>query len=265
MRFIQAAVIAAAAAVAAAGAHAEFKDFTVNGQVISKDIQERQAQQVIAGSHTPDVKPNEHLEGQVRDWLIRVTAVAQYAKKNGLDKDKDVKADLRTTADYVLYNAAMADWMKKNPVTEKEMRAVYEKDKAFWGNTEYNIRHIMVKTEKEAQDILAQLKKGGDFKTLADKYSIDEDTAAIGGDLGWQSPSVFTEDFRSVITKLKKGETADKPLKSAGGWHIIRVEGTRKAELFPKFEEKKAEIEQVLMQQKLNQFVENVVKSAKIK
>ena len=99
MRFIQAAVIAAAAAVAAAGAHAEFKDFTVNGQVISKDIQERQAQQVIAGSHTPDVKPNEHLEGQVRDWLIRVTAVAQYAKKNGLDKDKDVKADLRTTAD----------------------------------------------------------------------------------------------------------------------------------------------------------------------
>ncbi|MBE5702196.1 MAG: hypothetical protein EGQ76_06985 [Sutterella sp.] len=145
------------------------------------------------------------------------------------------------------------------------MRAVYEKDKAFWGNTEYNIRHIMVKTEKEAQDILAQLKKGGDFKTLADKYSIDEDTAAIGGDLGWQSPSVFTEDFRSVITKLKKGETADKPLKSAGGWHIIRVEGTRKAELFPKFEEKKAEIEQVLMQQKLNQFVEDVVKSAKIK
>ena len=242
MRFIQAAVIAAAAAVAAAGAHAEFKDFTVNGQVISKDIQERQAQQVIAGSHTPDVKPNEHLEGQVRDWLIRVTAVAQYAKKNGLDKDKDVKADLRTTADYVLYNAAMADWMKKNPVTEKEMRAVYEKDKAFWGNTEYNIRHIMVKTEKEAQDILAQLKKGGDFKTLADKYSIDEDTAAIGGDLGWQSPSVFTEDFRSVITKLKKGETADKPLKSAGGWHIIRVEGTRKAELFPKFEEKRLKL-----------------------
>lgn len=85
---------------------------------------------MIAGSHTPDVKPNEHLEGQVRDWLIRVTAVAQYAKKNGLDKDKDVKADLQTTADYVLYNAAMADWMKKNPVTEKEMRAVYEKDKA---------------------------------------------------------------------------------------------------------------------------------------
>lgn len=68
-----------------------------------------------------------------------------------------------------------------------------------------------------------------------------------------------------MITKLKKGETADKPLKSAGGWHIIRVEGTRKAELFPKFEEKKAEIEQVLMQQKLNQFVEDVVKSAKIK
>ena len=55
MRFIQAAVIAAAAAVAAAGAHAEFKDFTVTGQGISKDIQERQAQQGVAGAVEGDV------------------------------------------------------------------------------------------------------------------------------------------------------------------------------------------------------------------
>lgn len=264
MKFL-APTAAALCLLVATGASAEFKDFTVNGQMISKQVQIQQAEQVVGASHNPQAAVNEQLEKQVREWLTRVVAIAQYAKKTGLDQDPQVKTDLAMASDYVLYNSALADYVKKNPVSEKEIRAVYDKDKAFWGPTEYLICHIMVKTEKEAQELIAQIQKGGDFKKLAAEKSLDEDTKATGGELGWQSPSVFTEEFRNAVKPLKKGQVATKPMQSAAGWHVIYVANTRAAQDFPKFEEKKADIEQALVQQKLQKFIDEQVKKAVVK
>jgi peptidyl-prolyl cis-trans isomerase C len=65
------------------------------------------------------------------------------------------------------------------------------------------------------------------------------------------------------MIKLKKGETTAAPVKSQFGWHVIRVDDIREAQL-PKLEEVKPQIAQQLQQQKLAQFQENLRKNAKV-
>ena len=123
--------VALALTMACGSALAEFKDFTVNGQKVTKAVQERVAAQTIASS------PNPHsmiavpdIEAQVKDMITDMVVMAQYAKKKGLDKNPDVQADVQSAVDSVLWQAAVDDYLKANPVTEKEMRAAYDKEAA---------------------------------------------------------------------------------------------------------------------------------------
>jgi peptidyl-prolyl cis-trans isomerase C len=70
-------------------------------------------------------------------------------------------------------------------------------------------------------------------------------------------------EFAEAMIKLKKGELTPAPVKSQFGWHVIRVDDIREAQL-PKFEDVKPQIAQQLQQQKLAQFQETLRKSAKV-
>lgn len=65
------------------------------------------------------------------------------------------------------------------------------------------------------------------------------------------------------MLKLKKGEMTETPVKSQFGWHIIRVDDERQAQL-PKLEDVKPQIAQQLQQQKLGQFQEELRAKAKV-
>ena len=91
--------------------------------------------------------------------------------------------------------------------------------------------HILLKTEgkdesavrTQAQDLIAQLKKGADFAELAKKYSQDEGSAKKGGDLDYFPRGQMVKEFDDVAFKLKPGEMTDEPVKSQFGYHIIKV------------------------------------------
>ncbi len=248
---------------AACTAQAEFKDFTVNGVTVTKAQQEAQAKDVMAARRTDKVTPE--LEDEVRRRLTRITVVAQDAKKSGLDKTPEVMADLATAQSIVLYNSALTNFVKKNPVSEKSVKLIYDEERKAWGETEFSIAHILVKDEKEAKDLIAEIQKGADFKKLAAQKSLDEDTKDQGGVLGWQSAAVFGPEFRGEVEKLKKGEAAAKPLQSAAGWHVIYVADTRPTQDFPSLDAKRAEISEMISQKMLQQYVEDLVKKAKVK
>ncbi len=248
---------------AACTAQAEFKDFTVNGVTVTKAQQEAQAKDVMAARRTDKVTPE--LEDEVRRRLTRITVVAQDAKKSGLDKTPEVMADLATAQSIVLYNSALTNFVKKNPVSEKSVKLIYDEERKAWGETEFSIAHILVKDEKEAKDLIAEIQKGADFKKLAAQKSLDEDTKDQGGVLGWQSAAVFGPEFRGEVEKLKKGEAAAKPLQSAAGWHVIYVADTRPTQDFPSLDAKRAEISEMISQTMLQQYVEDLVKKAKVK
>jgi len=141
------------------------------------------------------------------------------------------------------------------------MRAEYDKLKAANQQEEYKSRHILVKEEKEAKDLLARLDKGESFDALAKEHSLDPGSGANGGDLGWAAADSYVEPFAEALTKLKKGETS-KPVQSSFGWHIIRLEDTRTAD-FPEFEQVKPQLEEMLRQQTLTQYQDELLKQAK--
>ena len=141
-------IAAALALVVASGAAmAEFKDFTVNGDLVTKGQQEAVATEAISNNPNPHAAiANPQIEDQVRQMVIEYKVMSQYAKKEGLDKQQAVKDDIERITDMVLMKHAVNEYVKKNPVTEKELKDEYQKESDRWGKTEYRVRHILVKT-----------------------------------------------------------------------------------------------------------------------
>ena len=128
---------------------------------------------------------------------------------------------------------------------------------------EYRASHILVETEAQAKDVIAQLGKGAKFEELAKKLSKDPGSGANGGDLDWAAANSYVPEFSGAMTQLGKGQMTDAPVKSQFGFHIIRVDDVREAQL-PKLEEVKPQVAQQLQQQKLAKFQEDLRAKAKI-
>ncbi|MGH8821218.1 MAG: peptidylprolyl isomerase, partial [Rhodoferax sp.] len=156
-----------------------------------------------------------------------------------------------------------ADFQKKNPVTDAEVKAAYDKFVAANSGQEYHAHHILVKTEAQANAIIAQLKKGAKFEDLAKKSSIDTGSGANGGDLGWANAGSYVKPFSDAMIALKKGQTTQVPVKTQYGYHIIRLDDVRAAKL-PTLDEVKPQIVKQLEQQKLAKFEEDLRAKAKI-
>jgi len=203
------------------------------------------------------------MQAQLKDEVIAREVFMQEAQKRGLDASDDYKAQMELARQTILIRELFADYQKKNPVTDAEIQAEYDKFAAANGGKEYKARHILVEKEDEAKAIIASLKKGGKFDEIAKKQSKDPGSGANGGDLDWASANSYVPEFSQAMVKLNKGQTTDAPVQSQFGWHIIRVDDVREAQL-PKMEEVKPQIAQQLQQQKLVAFQENLRKSAKV-
>jgi peptidyl-prolyl cis-trans isomerase C len=231
----------------------------VNGKPVPK-VRLDMLQQQLAKAGRP-VGPE--MAGQLRDEVIAREVFMQEAQKRGLDASDDYKAQMELARQSILIRELFADYQKNNPVTDAEIKAEYDKFAAANGGKEFRARHILVEKEDEAKAIIANLKKGQKFEDIAKKQSKDPGSGANGGDLDWASPSSFVPQFAEAMIKLKKGELTPAPVKSEFGWHVIRVDDIREAQL-PKLEEVKPQIAQQLQQQKLAQFQENLRKNAKV-
>ncbi|MBF0564382.1 MAG: peptidylprolyl isomerase [Nitrospirae bacterium] len=173
------------------------------------------------------------------------------AKKNGLDKDPEFKKKMDDFKRMNLINAIITKNL--NPanmkVTPEEAKEYYEKNKSELQQPgQLRASHILVQTEDEANDIYSKLKKGAKFEELAKEYSQDKMNAGKGGDLGYFSKGQMEPNFDAAAFKLDKGEIS-KPVKTAFGWHIIKVTDSRPAKQMG-FEEVKGMIMQGLTQDK---------------
>jgi peptidyl-prolyl cis-trans isomerase C len=231
----------------------------VNGKPVPKERVDMLQQQLAKAGR--QVTPE--MQGQLKDEVITREIFMQEAQKRGLDAGDDYKAQLELARQTILIRELFADYQKKNPVTDAEIKAEYDKFAAASGGKEYKARHILVEKEEDAKKIIADVKKGAKFEDLAKKMSKDPGSGQNGGDLDWANPSSYVPEFAEAMMKLKKGEMTPAPVKSQFGWHVIRVDDIRDAQL-PKFDEVKPQIAQQLQQQKLAQFQESLRKAAKI-
>ena len=231
----------------------------VNGKAVPKARMDALAQQLAAAGRpvTPE------MQGQLREEIVAREVFMQEAQKQGLDATEDYKNQLELARQAILIRALFENYRKTNPVSDADVKAEYDKFVAANGGKEYKARHILVETEDQAKKIMADLKKGAKFEDIAKKQSKDPGSGANGGDLDWANSANFVPEFSEAMIKLKKGETTPAPIKTQFGWHIIRVDDIRQAQL-PKMEDIKPQITQQLQQQRLQKFQEDLRAKAKI-
>ena len=231
----------------------------VNGKPVPSSRVEELKQQVERSGRpvTPEVL------AQIKEELVAREIFMQEAKKRGLDATEDYKNQLELARQTILIRDLFADFQKKNPVTDAEIQGEYDKFVAANGGKEYRARHILVEKEDEAKALIADIKKGAKFEDLAKKMSKDPGSGANGGDLDWAAAGSYVPEFSGAMVKLGKGEMTETPVKSQFGFHVIRVDDVREAQL-PKLEEVKPQIAQQLQQQKLSGYQDSLRSKAKI-
>ena len=231
----------------------------VNGKPVPKERADALRQQVERSGRpvTPD------MEGQIKEEVIAREIFMQEAQKRGLDASADFKAQMELARQSIMIRELFLDEQKKNAVTDADIQAEYDKFVAANSGKEYKASHILVEKEEEAKAILAALKKGGKFEEIAKKQSKDPGSGAKGGDLDWANPGSYVPEFTAALVKLEKGKMTQTPVKSQFGWHIIRLDDVRDAQL-PKLEEVKPQIAQQLQQQRQAKFQEEMRAKAKV-
>ena len=232
---------------------------TVNGKAIKQTWVDYITKDAIARGQ----KPGDGLKNAIINELVGTELAYQEAIKNGIDKQPDFITAEELGHRKLVVNTFLADFMKKNPVTDADKKAAYEQYKKELGDKEYSARHILVKTEAEANDILAQVKKGSDFAKIAKEKSLDPGSKEKGGDLGWFSPAGMVKPFSDAVTSLKKGEVSTTPVQTQFGWHVIKLVDSRATQV-PPYDKVKDGLERTLQQRKLEKMMLDLKAKAKI-
>jgi len=231
----------------------------VNGKAVPQSRVEALSQQV-ARSGRP-VTPE--MQQQIKDEVIAREIFIQEAQKMGLDTSADFKTQMELARQTILIRELFTNYQKTHAVSDEEIKAEYDKFAATNSGKEYRARHILVEKEADAKAIIAQLKKGGKFDEIAKKSSKDPGSGAKGGDLDWAPAGNYVAEFSAALTALTKGKTTETPVKTQFGYHIIRLDDVRDAQL-PKLDDVKPQVSQQLQQQKLAKYQEELRAKAKI-
>ena len=230
---------------------------TVNGAPIMKsvlDIYGAQRKANQGEGQTVDDK-------EILNEVISLELMRQEGVSKGLDTTPTIVATLDQQTRTLLAGAAIRDYVQKNPVTDEQARQVYDKEIGKPA-TEYKARHILVKTREEAEEVIHELEKGGDFGTLAKEKSTDT-SASEGGELGWFSSDRMVQPFADAVAGLEKGSYTKEPVQTQFGWHVILLEDTRESTP-PAFDDIKDRLKVLVANQQLQKHIQQVREAAKI-
>jgi len=256
-QMIWTAVAAAAFACLSMGANAQ-NIAIVNGKAVPSTRVEALKQQVARSGRpiTPEV------EAQIKEEVIAREIFMQEAQKRGMDATEEYKVQIELARQTILIRELFAEFQKTSAVSDADVQAEYDKFVAANGGKEYRARHILVETKEQAEAILASLKKGGKFEDIAKKQSKDPGSGANGGDLDWAAAGNYVKEFSDAMVALNKGQVSG-PVQSQFGFHIIRLDDVREAQL-PSLADVKPQIVQQMTQQRMSTFQQELRAKAKV-
>jgi peptidyl-prolyl cis-trans isomerase C len=198
---------------------------------------------------------------QLITYLADIIMITQAADKKNIADKPDFKRRLAFLRNKLLMGFELQEEVKA-AITEEALRETYvEAVNSMTGQEEVRARHILVESEDEAKAILAEIKGGADFATLAKEKSKDPG-AAEGGDLGYFTKEQMVPEFSDVAFKMYAGQLSN-PVKTQFGWHIIKLED-RRTKQPPEFERVKDQIEAFLSRKAQTDFIAKLRQSAKI-
>jgi len=231
---------------------------TVNGSEITEEMLQVFAAQL---SRNPGAQPVSR--DDALNQLVNIELVTQDAEKHNIDKRPNVIKQLEWQRRSLLVGVSMREYVTTHPVTDAELKKLYDERMKNHDGNEYKASHILVEGEADAKAIIAELDKGADFAKLATEKSKDPSGQQNGGDLGWFSPDQMVKPFAEAVAKMKKGEITKKPVQTQFGWHVIRMDDSRKVDP-PSFESVKEQLQAHAQNQRVEAYLEDLRKGAKI-
>lgn len=193
-------------------------------------------------------------------------AILLEGNSEGLDKTPAYQEKLQEIKP-MIYAQILQEKATGGQVTDAQAKAKYDQMKQQMSSQkQYDVSHILVKDQKTANDIEAQLKKGANFADLAKKYSIDPGSKAKGGELGWSDGSNYVPEFTAAIKTLQKGQYTTTPVKSQFGYHIIKLNDVKagNAGSIPPFDKVKDQIKQQIQMEKTRAFFDSLKTKYKV-
>jgi len=232
---------------------------TVNGvKILSSDVEAARGQLPEQYRNLP----MDQLYQPILNQLIRTKILSAQARVDKLHETDTYKRRVDLVAERLLEEALLAKTIGEK-VTDEALQARYDKTSgSFPTKDEIRARHILVKTEAEADAIIKELTGGADFAKLAAEKSIGP-SKANGGDLNYFSKGQMVPPFEEAAFALAKGEFTKSAVKSPFGWHVIKLEDKRQSKP-PSFGESRDRLGQEMSQEIAEQLVKDLTGKATI-
>ncbi len=263
LRAALAALVLAAVCVSQSGTLlADDKDpvvAVVNGHKIMKSHIE-EAQQLLPRQYQQ--VPLEQIYPALVDSLIDTHLAAADARTKKMDQDKDFRSRMSRIEEQLLQRMVLEKEMTA-AISDEALKKRYDKMVAgMASNEEVHARHILLKTEDDAKAVIKELAKGADFAELAKKKSTGP-SGPNGGDLGFFGKGQMVPEFEKAAFAMAKGAVSTDPVKTQFGYHVIKVEERRKAEV-PKYDAVVEQLRGEISQERGSAYVEKLRSGAKV-
>jgi parvulin-like peptidyl-prolyl isomerase len=241
---------------------------TVNGKNITKQDAEQFVAAAQQNAHFAQLDAAQ--QNMIKERLIEKVLFTELAAKEGIENEAEYKAAMANIKDELLVNIWMKKQLDTTLVSDSEAKEFYEKNKDKFKQPEtVTASHILVKTEKEAKEVIELLKPlsgaklKSEFVTLAKAKSTGP-SGPKGGDLGTFAKGQMVPEFAEAVWALKDGTITLDAVKTQFGYHIIYLEKKNTAQALA-YDQVKEKIIASLKQQQFAVKVAEVAKELKAK
>ena len=180
----------------------------------------------FAAKQTPDGEPSAEQQIKLLNELVNTFILSNSAEGQALAQQPDLAAAIDVSRARLITQALIENTLENSPVTDDEIKAIYDEQYAGKTKQEFKARHILVKTEDAAKALIKQLDGGADFAQLAKEHSTGPSSSA-GGDLGWFEKDMMVKPFADAVASMSNGTHSSSPVNTQFGWHIILREDAK--------------------------------------
>lgn len=240
---------------------------SVNGKAITQEEVDSELMNATQGrfNQVPAEKQAQFRQ-QVLQQLIGKELIYGDAKKSGILKSEDYKEEYKKLEERMKKELAIQVWQKKLlddlKISQKELKEYYNNNKEEFTEKEaVHARHILLKSEDEANSVIAELKSlsGEKLKSKFIELAKEKSTGPSGpkgGDLGYFGKGQMVPEFNDAVFKMKKGTVTLSPVQTQFGFHVIYLEDKKDASV-RKFDDVKVLVEERLKMEKFKTVMKN--------
>ena len=248
---------------------------TVNGSAITSDeVNKVLAEGTQGRFDTLPADKQSELRQRIIEGMVAQELVFEDAKKTGILETKEYKQEFQVLMERMKMQLAAKVWEQQQfeaiNVDAKEVKSYYDtKPEEFVDKEKVRARHILMKTQEDAEAVIKSLKGLSGEKLKAEftaqaKSKSTGPSAAKGGDLGYFPRGQMVPSFNDAVFAMKEGAISVEPVQSQFGFHVIYLEDKKPAQKMS-FDEVKSFIEQRLKMDKFKAAMEKKMNSLKAK